>query len=113
MTKQILGFSNYTITEEGIVTNIKTKRVLKHTLSSQGYLEVQLWNKGKGLTLTVHRLVAIHFVNNHNPNIYNHVHHKDDNRQNCHHSNLEWTNNKINMTHRDSKHRHHSEIYQP
>lgn len=103
MTKQIENYPNYTITEEGIITNIKTNKILKHTLSSQGYLEIQLWNNGKGSTLSVHRLVAIHFITNPNKELYNTVHHKDDDRQNCHYSNLEWTTNQNNIYYKNNK----------
>lgn len=52
------------------------------------YPQTSLWRNGKAKWVTIHRLVAIHFVPN--PHNYKYVLHKDDNKKNPHWSNLEW-----------------------
>lgn len=47
--------------------------------------------------ITVHRLVAMAFINNDNPEEFNEVNHKDENPLNNCVENLEWCNRKYNM----------------
>ena len=47
----------------------------------------------------VHRLVAIHFIENPMPEIYDQVNHIDGNKGNNIYTNLEWCNEKTNMEH--------------
>lgn len=56
-----------------------------------GYLRVQLNKNGKWERFFVHRLVALHFVENPKPNCYSIVHHIDSDHLNNVASNLEWT----------------------
>lgn len=100
---KIKDYPNYTISKEGIVTNVKKNKTLKHILTYQGYLEVQLWDKGNSKTIMVHRLVAMHYIDNDDPETKIHVHHKDNNRQNCHYSNLEWVTPKENINYKTSR----------
>ena len=60
-------------------------------------------NKGSHNSTSVHRLVAIHFVDNPLPEEYDQVNHLDGNKANNIFSNLEWCNEKLNMEHA-SKH---------
>lgn len=57
------------------------------------YLSVNL----KGKTYRIHRLVAIHFIDN--PQNKPQVNHKDCNKRNNHYSNLEWSTRNENMQH--------------
>lgn len=59
---------------------------------------------GESIKNYVHRLVALHFVVNPNPDIYDQVNHIDGNKSNNVATNLEWVNGKLNMEHA-SKHR--------
>lgn len=67
------------------VTNSINKYASMH-LDKDGYYITTL----KGKTFKVHRLVAFAFCYNPNPNIYNCVNHKDENKLNNYYSNLEW-----------------------
>ena len=60
-------------------------------------------NKGSHNSTSVHRLVAMHFVDNPLPEEYDQVNHLDGNKANNVFSNLEWCNEKLNMEHA-SKH---------
>lgn len=88
--------TNYTITEEGTITNTKTGRVLTGTLARNDYPTVQLSLNGKVYSKMIHRLVAEYFCPN--PNNYPLVHHKDEDKLNYRASNLEWVDNSINMS---------------
>lgn len=60
------------------------------------YLIVGLTKNGKRETFLVHRLVARAFVENYNPDIFDCVNHKDENKQNNCADNLEWCDRKYN-----------------
>lgn len=60
-------------------------------------------NKGLHNHMSVHRLVAIHFINNPCPEKYDQVNHLDGNKANNIFSNLEWCNERLSMKHA-SKH---------
>ena len=68
--------------------------VLKPALDNYGYPILTLCKDGKKYTKTVHRLVAIEFVQN--PDGENNVNHKDENKTNNKASNLEWCSVKYN-----------------
>jgi hypothetical protein len=77
-------------------------RILSSRKSMAGYNTVQLWKNNKGKIQLVHRLLAIHFILNPNPEIFDQVNHLDGNRANNNLSNLEWANNSTNQLHRYS-----------
>ena len=85
---EVQGYPNYVIYEDGRVWSKKTNRILKQTFMTSGYKRVHLCNHPIKNQLSVHRLVAIHFI----PNPLNkpHVHHEDGNKLNNHVSNLRW-----------------------
>lgn len=60
----------------------------------KGYLIVSLCRKGRKREFKVHRLVALHFIDN--PNNYSQVNHKDENKENNRVDNLEWCTPKYN-----------------
>lgn len=66
-------------------------RMLIPQPNSNGYLRVQLKHEGKATYYFIHRLVALHFVENPNPDCYSIVNHIDCNHLNNKAENLEWT----------------------
>ena len=73
--------------------------------SKNRYLYGSYRNKeGDSVNKSIHRLVALHFVENNNPNEFDQVNHIDatsdyyGKTNNCN-WNLEWTNSKLNMEH--------------
>lgn len=87
---RVCGVERDTIHWNGSI-NVSRHREL-HIMSlmknKRGYLYVGLCKNGHRRGFTVHRLVAKAFVKN--PHHYNHVNHKDENKENNHADNLEW-----------------------
>ena len=74
-------YNNYAISDYGNVKNIKNNQLIKQFIRKDGYVQVTLWNCGKGHSLKVHRLVALYFLeNNDDTKIY--VNHIDGNKEN-------------------------------
>lgn len=86
----IIGFSNYTVTADGLtVTNIKTGKIVKPRISPRGYMEVSIRSDaGKWVAQRVHRLVLSQHTNIALTELEA-VNHIDGNRTNNNLSNLE------------------------
>ena len=97
--KEIHGFENYVVMENGDVFNKITgaKKQPYKNKSENGYLVVDLYNNGKHQKKYVHRLVAEAFIQN--PNNKPYVNHIDGCTTNNNVSNLEWCTPLENVTH--------------
>lgn len=84
----------YLIKDNGTVWSEKRNRELKGTTGRNEYHSVFIMHNGKKYSFMVHRLVAEAFCDN--PNNYNIVHHKDENKLNNCADNLEWVSAKEN-----------------
>jgi len=90
--------SNYVASKYGDVINLKTKKLLKQVIMNNGYHVVKLMNNNIQKKCLVHRLIAITFIKNTDPNkIF--VNHKDKNKSHNNVENLEWVTNKENIIH--------------
>ena len=89
MRKLINGYDNYFIYDNGNVLNIYTNKILQGSIGEQGYKYYRLSKDGKKKMYYVHRLVALHFLDN--PYNFPVVNHKDGNKLNNCVENLEWT----------------------
>ena len=97
--KRIIDYPNYTVDEHGnvwyqagIAMNKKAT-----SITNKGYERVTLSHGGEKKSFSVHRLVAMYYI----PNPLNlpQVNHKDGNKLNNYHSNLEWNSASNNIVH--------------
>ena len=89
--------TNYDVSNKGEVRNHKTKKKLKKGLKEDGYYCVSLHIDDKQKTFTVHRLVALAFIDN--PENKKTVNHKDGYKKNNCAYNLEWMTDEENKKH--------------
>lgn len=89
----------YEINQDGVLRNVKSKKILKGYKESNGYIRVRIENKCLNgvIRTTIHQLVAEAFIPNpENKPEVNHINSiRDDNRV----DNLEWVTHSENMKH--------------
>jgi len=100
-SKEIDGFPNYLIFEDGRVFSKKSNKFLKPHIDKLGYCRVDLCNDGKHKLFMNHRLVGLHFIPN--PNNKEIIDHIDRNRSNNHISNLRWVTYSENNQNRSQR----------
>lgn len=81
------SYPKYYISNKGRVYSLKSNKLLK-LYKYSNYIYIELSHKGIKHKYRLHRLVALHFLNN--PDNKPIVHHKDRNRNNNDVSNLMW-----------------------
>ncbi len=95
-------YSNYKINCEGTIININRNNNILQPNKMQGYYNVTLYSDDNiRKKFLVHRLVAMTFIPN--PNKYEIVHHKDENKLNYNVKNLEWCTHIQNITYSSGK----------
>lgn len=98
---QISNFGNIRSLDRKIRFNkgysIKKGKMLNPILNKKGYYKVSLSKNQKEKRFFIHRLVAIHFIEN--PLSKEQVNHKDGNKKNNRADNLEWCTNLENQRH--------------
>jgi HNH endonuclease/NUMOD4 motif len=98
--KDINGYEGrYKISNFGRVWSVRNK-VLLSPYVTKSYLCVSFIASGKKKNYKVHRLVAIHFIDN--PKEKTEVNHIDGDKLNNHYKNLEWCTRSENMKHAHS-----------
>lgn len=95
--KEIEGYNNYMISNDGQIYSISRKILIKPLTEDLGYKRVLLQKNSKGAKFYIHRLVAIAYIPN--PENYDLVNHKDSNKHNNTVENLEWCSASMNMKH--------------
>ena len=107
--KDVIGYEGlYKVSDLRRVKSLNYHRsgkevILKQCKSKDGYLKVCLFKNGKQTTFSVHRIVALAFINNYNncPEI----NHKDEDKTNNCVENLEWCDRKYNANYGTAKER--------
>lgn len=95
--REIPGYENlYEASMCGDIYSLITKKQLKPGISKNGYLYVSLTKEKKAKTFTVHKLIALTFLENNNKN-NKQIDHIDGNKTNNAVSNLEWVSCSENM----------------
>lgn len=95
----IKDFEDYLIDYNGNIYSTKRNIYLKQKTDKYGYKKVNLSKDGKIYSLSIHRLVALNFIENLNPDLYIQVNHKDGNKLNNSVYNLEWVTPRENTIH--------------
>ena len=95
--EKIRGFENYSVTRDGKVFSHNRNKFIKYQINNRGYCYVQLCNKKKRLTTSVHRLVALAFIPNNDNNLE--VNHKNGIKTDNKVENLEWCTHIQNQLH--------------
>ncbi len=83
---EIIGYENYKIYENGNIERFG--KILKPTLNMLGYYYVSLYKDCKEKKFKIHRLIALHFIDN--PENHPYVDHIDRNPKNNQIENLRW-----------------------
>lgn len=95
--KDIVGYEGlYQVSNLGRIKSLRfnKEKILKPTISSKGYLRVDLIKNQKRKTKYIHRIVLENFI----PNVNNfpEINHKDENKTNNSVENLEWCTSQYN-----------------
>lgn len=96
--REYLENPNYLIYNDGRVYSLYINAFMSMS-SISGYNSLVVHNRGVSKNVRIHRLVAIYFVNNPEPQRLDVVNHKDGNKLNNHYSNLEWVTKRGNSEH--------------
>lgn len=97
MADLIKNYHHHTITEDGIITNLKTGRIKTCWIGANGYYHVDIHEHGKSTKIALHRLLAIQYLPN--PENKRTVNHIDGDKLNNILSNLEWATDSENVQH--------------
>jgi hypothetical protein len=98
--KILPDFPNYAVTEDGEVLNVKTGKIISQFLCGiPPYYSVNFTINGKSKQQRVHRVVAMAWLVNDDPENKIQVNHKDGNKLNNHVDNLEWCTPSQNQQH--------------
>lgn len=99
------GFTRYLVSKDGSVYDTVEETFIKSfqwkRLGVDGYTKVRIYDptKGKVRNVVLHRLVALAWVHNPEPETKIFVNHKDGNKRNPYFKNLEWVTAQENNVH--------------
>ena len=96
---EIEGYSNYLIYDDGRVWSKNTNKFLTPLISKKGYYRVALYKNNKSFRPGIHRLVALHYIDN--PENKPEVDHIDRNKSNNNINNLRWVTSLENCDNRN------------
>jgi hypothetical protein len=88
-------FDNYLFSNNGVIKNIKTNKIIKGSLRDNKLRTQLIDNSNKKTSLMIHNVIAFLFVEN--KNNYNYVNHIDGNKNNNVYTNLEYVSTYLNI----------------
>lgn len=94
----IIGYEGlYQVSNLGRVKSLRNNIIRKPVSNRKGYKQVGLWKEGEVTHPSIHRLVALHFLEV--PSNYEEmeVNHKDEDKTNNRADNLEWCTREYNQ----------------
>lgn len=94
--KNVKGYDNYIVSDEGDIMNKNTGRILKPIHDSRGYCQLHLYQNGIRTTVMLHKIVADAFISN--PENKPEVDHIDTDKDNNWVSNLQRVTRKENIS---------------
>ena len=92
--QEVLNNFEWNNTTQTVVYNDKPKEIWN---CKNGYLYVTIYNKGWRKNYRLHRLIAMKYITNPQPEIYDQIDHIDGNKHNNDISNLRWVTRSENM----------------
>lgn len=108
--KDIFGNNKYFISNYGRIKNNKNHIIKTHN-DKDGYQIYSFYINSKKITKKIHRLVAQHFI--FNPNNYEFINHKDENKSNNYFENLEWCTKIYNTNYGNARLKQKQKLYKP
>ena len=93
---EIENYEDYLIYADGRVFSKISNIFLKAYINNRGYYKVMLYKNGILKNFKVHRLIAIHYIQNNDPNKFIQVNHINCNKTDNRIENLEWCTNLYN-----------------
>ena len=93
-----IGHNNYSVSNFGRVRNNKTNKIVKGSINSEGYLNLDYRLDGTRHYKKIHRLIAVAFIPN--PEDKPLIDHIDNNRTNNNAYNLRWCTSSENQQNR-------------
>lgn len=99
---RVFGNCDYLIGDVGTVLSLKNNTItpLKPRINHSGYLYVDLCTVNGIERFFIHTLVALHYIDNPEPNNFTIINHLDGNPANNYKYNLQWCNNRMNNIHK-------------
>lgn len=98
-------YPQYMISNYGRLYSIRTDRFIKIRNTKCGYCHYRISVDGVYHEWLVHRLIAISFIDNPEPEQYRIINHRDQNKANNAIKNLEWCDDKYNLNYADTQKR--------